>query len=69
MPEISEYYNYYVTNIMTTFNKFRFIWIGGDLYCSLSSNVGSNLEIVGGSIYLGNFLPKRMNLVEREIYC
>jgi hypothetical protein len=72
MPEISEYYNYYnyyATNIRTTFNKFRIIWIGGDLFCSLSSNLGSNHEIVDGSIYLGKYLPERMNLVEKAIYC
>jgi hypothetical protein len=35
----------------------------------LSSKLGSNREIFGGSTYLGKFLPERMDLVEREIYC
>ena len=61
MPEISEYCNFRATNIMTTFDKCRIVQNVGDLYGSLSSNRGSNREIVGGSTYLGKYIPERMN--------
>jgi hypothetical protein len=41
-----------------TFNAFRIREIVGDLYCILSSNLGSNREIVQGSTYLGSIYWK-----------
>jgi hypothetical protein len=64
MPEISEYRNYHATNMMTMFNTFRIISIISDFYCSLSSILGSNSEIVSGKSNLGKYLPERMNLVK-----